>query len=657
MLRRLTSAAAVAAATVVVAAAPVAADPAGRISSIGVDEGQVTLTFAGVDLPEGTVIDPASVEVSLDGTTVDSAAEPVTEVAEIPPRTVVLSMDTSGSMADDGKIEAAREAATGFVDAIPADVAVGLVSFAAEPTLLVEPTQDRQPVRDAIAGLEPEGDTALYDGVLTATAATGSEGIRTVLVLSDGEDTISAADLESTVVGVRESGVQVDAVALGAGAEDAVSALTQITAAGGGTVVQAADAPALASFFEVAAAAITNELLVSATLPADFTALDATLEVTGQAGDTTVSDSAFISVAASGESAVRDAPAEDFGPIAVASPDPLLTSTQRTWALWGGLAALGLGAAVVFGFAFVRLARDEDTSVRGRLSLYSLTDSRPRLTQEEVTTALGGSAVARSAVELADRVVQERRYDEDLAIRLDAAGLPLRPAEWVLIQAASTLGLGLLGLLVSGFNVWVAIAAVLVGFFVPFFYLRAKASRRRRRFNTQLPDSLQLMASSLEAGYSMPQAVDTVAREDLDPLSGEFNRALVESRLGVPIEDGLDGIVERMQSQDFSWVVMAIRIQRQVGGSLANVLKTVAETLRERERLRRTVRALSADGRLSAWIIGFAPFFAAAFLLIFRPGYINPLFERTAGWVLIGVALVLIAIGVVIIRRIIRIEL
>jgi tight adherence protein B len=166
-----------------------------------------------------------------------------------------------------------------------------------------------------------------------------------------------------------------------------------------------------------------------------------------------------------------------------------------------------------------------------------------------------------------------------------------------------------------------------------------------------------LMAGSMEAGYSLPQAVDTVVREGVDPISSEFNRALIESRLGVPIEDALESVAERMQSQDFDWVVMAIRIQRQVGGSLADVLKTVAETLRERERLRRMVRALSADGRLSAWIISLAPFFVAAFLILFRPEYVAPLFQQTIGWIMIGFALVLIAIGAFIISRIIKVEL
>ena len=140
-----------------------------------------------------------------------------------------------------------------------------------------------------------------------------------------------------------------------------------------------------------------------------------------------------------------------------------------------------------------------------------------------------------------------------------------------------------------------------------------------------LPDTLQLMAGSLSAGYSMPQAVDTVVREGKGPISTEFNRALVETRLGVELEDALDGIAERMQSVDFAWVVMAIRIQREVGGNLAEVLTTVSATLRERERLRRQVQVLSAEGRLSAWILGLLPIVFAFYLVLVRPEYLAPL--------------------------------
>ena len=134
-------------------------------------------------------------------------------------------------------------------------------------------------------------------------------------------------------------------------------------------------------------------------------------------------------------------------------------------------------------------------------------------------------------------------------------------------------------------------------------YLGFKQSRRLKAFNAQLAGTLQLMAGSLQAGLSFAQGMDTIVREGAEPVAGEFRRALVETRLGVTIEDALDGIADRMTSDDFRWTVMAIRIQREVGGNLAELMLSVAATLRERDYLRRQVKSLSAEGRFSAYIL------------------------------------------------------
>ncbi len=171
-----------------------------------------------------------------------------------------------------------------------------------------------------------------------------------------------------------------------------------------------------------------------------------------------------------------------------------------------------------------------------------------------------------------------------------------------------------------------------------------------------LPDTLQLLAGSLAAGYSMPQAVDTVVREANPPISTEFNRAMVETRLGVDLEDALQGIADRMGSVDFAWVVMAIRIQREVGGNLAEVLTTVAATLRERERLRRQVQVLSAEGRLSAWILGGLPIVFALYLLLARPDYLLPMVQNVLGWIMLGMGLILLIVGALWLRKVVKVE-
>jgi tight adherence protein B len=140
------------------------------------------------------------------------------------------------------------------------------------------------------------------------------------------------------------------------------------------------------------------------------------------------------------------------------------------------------------------------------------------------------------------------------------------------------------------------------------------------------------------------------------PMSVEFNRALVETRLGMPAEDALEGIAARMDSQDFAWVVMAIRIQREVGGNLPEILTTVAATIRERQRLRRQVRGLSAEGRLSAWILGVLPPLFATYLVLVRPEYIRPLFTDPIGIAMVAVMVVAMTIGVVWLARIVKVE-
>jgi tight adherence protein B len=165
-----------------------------------------------------------------------------------------------------------------------------------------------------------------------------------------------------------------------------------------------------------------------------------------------------------------------------------------------------------------------------------------------------------------------------------------------------------------------------------------------------------MLAGSLSAGYSLPQALDNVARESGGPLGQELNRALLESRLGLPLEETLEAAAQRMQSKDFHWVVMAIRINRQVGGNLAEVLTNVGNTIRERERLRRQVKALSAEGVLSAWVLGLLPVMIGLFVALTRPEYLAPMLTEPIGWIMIAIGLVLYIAGVVWMRNLVRME-
>ena len=192
--------------------------------------------------------------------------------------------------------------------------------------------------------------------------------------------------------------------------------------------------------------------------------------------------------------------------------------------------------------------------------------------------------------------------------------------------------------------------------FLPWAYLSFKRRRRVKAFKYGLADTLQLMSGSLSAGLSLAQSVDTVVREGSEPISGEFRRALVEARLGVEIEDALESVAERMESVDFEWVVMAIRIQREVGGNLSELLNNVAATIREREYLERQVSALSAEGRLSVWILGGLP---PGFWSTWRsptPSYLEPLITTTIGYILLGVMAVLLAAGILWMKKLVKVD-
>ena len=169
---------------------------------------------------------------------------------------------------------------------------------------------------------------------------------------------------------------------------------------------------------------------------------------------------------------------------------------------------------------------------------------------------------------------------------------------------------------------------VLLGVVGPFLYLSVRASRRQAKFEEQLPSTLQLLAGALQAGHSLQQAVDTVVQEAGDPIAGEFQRVLTEARLGRPLEEAFEAMARRTRSVDFEWTVMAIRLQRQVGGNLAEVLRTVSQTIRDRYSLKRQIKALSAEGRLSSIILSVLPLVLFLALLILNPVFLKPLFTH-----------------------------
>ncbi len=251
---------------------------------------------------------------------------------------------------------------------------------------------------------------------------------------------------------------------------------------------------------------------------------------------------------------------------------------------------------------------------------------------------------ARQAAEKA--LANNRNLEARLASSLEAAGVALRPAEWLLLRAGIVVAGGLVALLIGTASIVLGVLLVVAAVVGPWLYLKVKRDRRLKAFSAGLADTLQLMSGSLSAGLSLAQSIDTIVREGTEPIAGEFRRVVVESRLGVTLEDSLDGVAQRMGSRDFEWVVMAIRIQREVGGNLAELLLTVAATLRERDYLRRHVRALSAEGRLSCYILGGLPPIFLLYLALSKPEYVHPMFSTPLGWTMCAGMALLLSVGV-----------
>lgn len=318
--------------------------------------------------------------------------------------------------------------------------------------------------------------------------------------------------------------------------------------------------------------------------------------------------------------------------------------------LIAAVAALAIGLVlVVVALSAGRSAPDAATLVTAQLQMYGVTAEHPGPPESSI------AAQARSMAQqvLASNASLEARIQR----RLEGAAVALKPAEWVVLHVSIVLSASLLGLLASGENPLALVLFGVLGAVLPWVYLGIKHARRLKAFQALLPSTLQLMAGSLSAGLSLAQSIDTIVEEGSEPVSSEFRRVIVETRLGVSLGDALESVAERMESPDWAWVVMAIRIQREVGGNLSELLLGVAETLREREYIRRHVKALSAEGRLSAYVLGGLPPLFLLYLCLTKWSYVGVLFKTPIGWVMLGASAVMLAVGSFWMAKVAKVEL
>ena len=331
------------------------------------------------------------------------------------------------------------------------------------------------------------------------------------------------------------------------------------------------------------------------------------------------------------------------------------------------LAVAAAAAAAIFLIAIGIATSGRGSGVSARLERYA----SGRDSDKAAGAGAGGlSEIISQSVALAqlNRVVENRDFGANLARDIARADLRLKPSEFLAIWAGSIVGLPFLFIVFSlglpALRTPLALlAAAFIGFMLPRFWLGRRKSGRLGAFNKQLPDTITLLANGLRAGSSFLQAVELVVRESRPPVSTEFSRVIREVNLGLPFEQAMENMVRRVRSDDLELMATAINIQHTVGGNLAEILDSIAFTIRERIRIKGEIRTLTAQQRLSGYVVGFLPIGLAGFLFVAAPNFMQPMFEKPpeALGLPLGVVILIFGgfmmfIGFMLIRKIVDIE-
>jgi tight adherence protein B len=601
----------------------------------------------------GAKIDPASVKATIAGVVAPVSVQPIAQER----RVATLLIDTSGSMGVAG-MQTVTNAADAFLAAVPKDVYVGAVAFSTVPTVISGPTLDRARVRAAIAALKSRGETSLYDGVAAALAQLGTAGDRSFILISDGGDTRSKRTLPQTLAALSTSGVRAQVVGFKTG-ESQGSVLISLAQAGHGSVSVAGSSAAVSqafvsAAFTVAAQAFGSQIRVVVAAP--LSAGPQSLVVSASAGGSAFRATSVVSAAAGSQ----PSPSASAEPLA--APRPSVQPKKVTdhgplgaaWLLWVAILAVSLAliGAVVAMIAppYVSRGQRQVDSIES----YVVTGSGR---QDEASTV---SAISANLVQLGDKVMDRRASTPRTQLLLERADLPLRPGEWAVLRSmALVVGVAVGAFLMRGgptSSFFGFCLGGLAGAVFPVIFLKFAASRRANKFEGQLPDVLTLVASSLSTGFSLLQALDAVAKDADEPSAKEFSRALAETRIGADLNESLDHLADRMDSKNLRWTAMAIDIQRQVGGNLAETLRNTAATLRDRQALSRHVKALSAEGKLSAYILVALPVGMFLYLLGVNRAYVELLWTTVIGMGMLAAGLISLTLGIFWMNKVVKVE-
>ena len=581
------------------------------------------------DLESATIVENGN-ELSPDG------------VAPLPGGLIatVIAIDNSEAMDAGGALVQAREAAAAYIRDAPSGEIIGLVSFGNTGRVVQRLTTDRDRLLTTLDALAPTGPSAIWNGIDVSSklleSAEGRE--RNIVVIAggpNGASTITSSQARGSAVSHEATVYGVGLV--GRGLDEAE--LRSVVDATGGTYSSQENPTALVDAVGAVGDDIAAQYVVTYSTDAPPGPVDLTLAV----GDQQTAVSFVSGGVASGASALRPIEPDDPGGVGFLRDNGFVLGLVLV------VVAVALGV-----FAVGSLLTNERGSLDTVLEQY--TETGPVSMDDPTSSGLAHTAFIQRAVTITGGFAERQGILAKVEALLERAHLPLRAAEALFFYLAGLVVLVLLVFILSGGNPILALVATGIGALIPPAIVKYLANRRQKKFVAQLPDMLQLLAGTLRAGYSLMQGVEAVSKEVTDPMGHELRRVVTESRLGRPLEESLQASADRMESADFAWAVMAIGIQREVGGNLAELLLTVGDTMVQRERLRRDVQALVAEGKISAIVLGLLPLGLGLAMWMMNREYIAVLFETTTGNILLGGAIVLAGVGFYWMKKVIEVD-
>ncbi len=542
---------------------------------------------------------------------------------------VMLVLDTSLSMGQGTRIDDAIAASNELIDRARPGDRIGLATFGGTAEVVVKPTAQLEQVRAALREVELSNRTTMFDAVSKSALAFGPEidANRAIVLLSDGTDVGSVESLDEAAGEALKAQAPVFAVAIRENETDQPRDLEELGNGTGGELHTVVGTDGLEALFSELGRRILQPYWVEyRSSSPQGSSLEFGIALGDQRSDIVVTRSfrGVPSASASGRAGGGDLP--DAKPA-----DPII---PMPGGMLGVLAASFPFALLIFSFIWMMLQRRTKPDVLARVERYTARASADSVVQRDAEQQSLFRRLASPIMKLSESFLGGSAFFERTRKRAEQASIAVKPSEIFTAMLAS----GALGVLL-GLALGKVVFAALIGlpaFYAPTFWLRMKARKRRNMFDDQLPDVLQGISSSLKAGHSFNQAIAAMIKDAPNPTSEEFSRVMTEARLGMPIEDALQHMADRMGSADFEFAVTTVNIQRTVGGSLADILQMVGDTVRNRQQFRKKVKALSSMGTMSAYVLLGMPIFIGAALSLINPQYMEPLFFTTTGHFLLG---------------------